>query len=161
MGAVIAGCSPIIAVDVRPERLALARELGATHVIHAGVGGMVAAIDAIVPGGVRYSVESAGAVQSFKDAIDCLAKRGVCGLVTVPLLGQPFEFSPLSILKGRSLVGVLEGSSVPDEFIPILIELHRQGRLPYDRFCRRYAFSEMPRALEDVAAGRAIKAIIC
>jgi aryl-alcohol dehydrogenase len=55
----------------------------------------------------------------------------------------------------------LEGSSVPDDFIPRLIELHRQGRLPYDRFCRSYAFSEMPRALEDVAAGRAIKAIIC
>ena len=161
MGAVIAGCSPIIAVDVRPERLALARELGATHAIDAGTGGTVAAIEAIVPGGVRYSVETAGAVLSFKDAIECLAKRGICGLVTVPLLGQPFEFSPLSILKGRSLVGVLEGSSVPDEFIPRLIELHRHGRLPYDRFCRRYAFSEVPRALEDVAAGRAIKAIIC
>lgn len=161
MGAVIAGCSPIIAVDVRPERLALATELGATHTIDAGTGGTVAAIEAIVPGGVRYSVETAGAVQSFKDAIDCLAKRGVCGLVTVPLLGQPFEFSPLSILKGRSLVGVLEGSSVPDAFIPRLIEWHLEGSLPYDRFCRRYAFSEMPRALEDVAAGRAIKAIIC
>ena len=161
MGAVIAGCSPIIAVDVRPERLVLAGELGATHVIDSGPGNTVSAIEAIVPGGVRYSVEAAGAVQSFKDAIDCLAKRGVCGLVTVPLLGQPFEFSPLSILKGRSLVGVLEGSSVPDDFIPRLIEWHRQGHLPYDRFCRRYAFSEMPRALEDVAAGRAIKAIIC
>ena len=161
MGAVIAGCSPIIAVDVRPERLALARELGATHAIDAGTGGTVAAIEAIVPGGVRYSVETAGAVQTFKDAIDCLAKRGVCGLVTVPLLGQPFVFSPLPILKGRSLVGVLEGSSVPDEFIPRLIEWQRHGQLPYDRFCRRYAFSEMPRVLEDVAAGRAIKAIIC
>jgi aryl-alcohol dehydrogenase len=161
MGAVVAGCAPIIAVDVRPERLALARELGATHAIDAGAGGTVAAIETIAPGGVRYSVETAGAVQSFKDAIDCLARRGTCGLVTVPLLGQPFEFSPLPILKGRSLVGVLEGSSVPDDFIPRLVRLHRLGRLPYDRFCRRYAFSEMPRALADVAAGRAIKAIIC
>jgi len=39
--------------------------------------------------------------------------------------------------------------------------LHREGRLPYDRFCRRYAFSEVPRALADAAAGRAIKPIIC
>jgi aryl-alcohol dehydrogenase len=67
----------------------------------------------------------------------------------------------LPILKGRSLLGVLEGSSVPEQFIPRLIQLHRQVRLPYDRFRGRYAFSEVPRALEDVAAGRAIKAIIC
>jgi aryl-alcohol dehydrogenase len=161
MAASIAGCGPVIAVDIRPERLALALELGATHTIDARAGGTLEAIRAILPAGVQYSVETAGTVQSFNDAIDCLAKRGICGLVTVPLLGKPFEFSPLSILKGRSVVGVLEGSSDPDTFIPRLMALHREGRLPYDRFCRRYAFSEVPRALADAAAGRAIKPIIC
>jgi aryl-alcohol dehydrogenase len=39
--------------------------------------------------------------------------------------------------------------------------LHRAGRLPYERLCRRYAFSEVPRALADAAAGRAIKPVIC
>ena len=62
---------------------------------------------------------------------------------------------------GRSLAGVRKGWSVPDDFIPRLVERHRQGRLPREGFCRRYAFSEMPRALDDVAAERAIKAIIC
>lgn len=161
MAAAIAGCSTIIAVDVRPDRLALAGELGASHTVDASTGSAVEAIRGIVPAGTRYSVESAGTVQSFTDSIECLAKRGICGLVTVPLLGQPFAYSPLSILKGRSVVGVLEGSSNPDEFIPRLMALHRAGRLPYDRFCRRYAFTEMPRALEDAAAGRAIKPVIC
>jgi aryl-alcohol dehydrogenase len=161
MAAVIAGCRPIIAVDVRPDRLAMASELGASHTVDASAGGAVESILNIVPTGTCYSVETAGTVQSFADAIDCLARRGVCGLVTVPLLGQPFAFSPLSILKGRSVVGVLEGSSDPDRFIPRLIALHGQGRLPYERFCRRYAFTEMPLALADAAAGRAIKPIIC
>jgi aryl-alcohol dehydrogenase len=161
MAAVIAGCEPIIAVDIRPERLGLAIELGATHALDASAGSTLEAIRAIVPGGARYAIETAGAVQTFTDAIDCLAKRGVCGLVTVPLLGQPFEFSPLPILRGRSVVGVLEGSSNPDSFIPQLMALHRAGRLPYERLCRRYAFSEVPRALADAAAGRAIKPIIC
>jgi aryl-alcohol dehydrogenase len=161
MAAVIAGCRPIIAVDVRPDRLALAGELGASHTIDASAGSAVDSIRSIVPSGTRYSVECAGSVQSFTDAIDCLARRGVCALVTVPLLGQPFAFSPLPILKGRSVVGVLEGSSDPDRFIPRLIALHGQGRLPYERFCRRYAFTEMPLALADAAAGRAIKPIIC
>jgi aryl-alcohol dehydrogenase len=161
MAAAIAGCEPIVAVDVRPERLQLARELGATHTIDTTGGSTIAALRAIAPLGLRYSVETAGTVRTFNDAIDCLAKRGVCALVTVPSLGQPFPFSPLAILKGRSVVGVLEGSSDPDSFMPRLMRLHQQGRLPYDRFCRRYAFSETPRALADAAAGRAIKPIIC
>jgi hypothetical protein len=60
---------------------------------------------------------------SFKAAIDCLATRRVCGLVTVPVRGQPFEFSPLPILEGRSAVGILEGSSDPDTMQPWLMAL--------------------------------------
>lgn len=160
MGAVLARCESIIAVDVLHDRLALARELGATHAIDAGAGHVVDSIQELTRGGATYSVETAGTVQSFTAAIDCLVKRGVCALVTVPEMGRPIAFSPLAILRGRSLVGVLEGDSNPDQFIPWLMEQHLAGRLPYDRLCRRYAFDDLPLALADSAAGRVIKPII-
>ena len=70
------------------------------------------------------------------------------------------EFSPLSILKGRTVTGVLEGSSVPHEFIPRLAGLHLEGHLPYDRLVTAYDFTELPRALDDAAHGRVIKAVL-
>jgi aryl-alcohol dehydrogenase len=160
MAARLAGCATIIAVDVLPDRLALALELGATHVVDARAVPAVDLILSITGGGAQYSIETAGADQTFRDAIDCLAKRGVCGLCTVPRLGEPLEFSPLSILKGRTVMGVLEGSSVPHEFIPRLARLQLEGRLPYDRFVTRYDFEDLPRALDDAAQGRVVKAVL-
>jgi aryl-alcohol dehydrogenase len=55
---------------------------------------------------------------------------------------------------------VLEGSSVPDRFIPRLIELYRQGRFPMDRLATYYPFADINRAIEDSHHGRSIKPIV-
>jgi aryl-alcohol dehydrogenase len=160
MAGVVAGCTQVIAVDVRPERLALARELGATAVVDAREGDVVARIRSLTGEGASHSLETAGTVDTFRAAIDCLARRGTCGLATIPEAGT-FEFSPLPILLGgRTVVGVLEGSSVPDTFIPWLMQLHRAGRLPYDRLVRFYPFEDLPRALADAQAGTTIKPVL-
>jgi aryl-alcohol dehydrogenase len=161
MAARLAGCDPVIAVDILPARLALARELGATHAIDARDGDVVERILSLTGGGAEFSLETAGAEQTFRDAIDCLARLGTCGLCTVPHLGAPFPFAPLSILKGRTVTGVLEGSSVPGEFIPRLAALQLAGDLPYDRLVSRYGFGDLPRALADAEAGRSVKAVLC
>lgn len=160
MAARLAGCDPLIAVDVLPGRLALAREFGATHALDAREGGVVARILDLTAGGADFSIETAGAEQTFRDAIDCLARLGTCGLCTVPNLGEPFPFAPLSILKGRTVTGVLEGSSVPEEFIPRLAALQLEGRLPYGRLVSLYDFADLPRALADAEAGRVIKPVL-
>jgi aryl-alcohol dehydrogenase len=160
MGGALISCAPLIAVDVRPERLALASELGATHVIDARDGQVVERIRELTQGGARYSIDTTAKVQPFKDAIACLARGGTCGICAVPDYGKPFEFSPAPILSGRTLKGVLEGSSVPGVFIPQLMQLHQSGRLPYDRFVRWYDFEALPQALADAAAGSSIKPVI-
>lgn len=160
MAARLARCEPVIAVDLRRERLELALELGASHAIDARSDDVVGEIRDLTDGGARYSVETAGDEKSFREAIDCLARLGTCGLCTVPRLGAPIEFSPLSVLKGRTVTGVIEGSSVPDEFIPRLARLHLDGELPYDRLVSFYDFADLPLALADAEAGRAIKAVI-
>jgi aryl-alcohol dehydrogenase len=160
MAAKIAGCARIIAVDINPARLELALELGATHVFDAREDDVAARIRALTGDGVRYSLETAGAETSFRAAIDCLAKRGTCGLVAVPNLGKPLSFAPAPLLHGRRLVGIIEGSSVPDVFIPQLIRHHLAGRLPFDRMVSWYDFDALPAALADATAGRAIKPIV-
>ena len=82
MAARIAGCEPIIAVDLHPNRLALARSLGATHTINAAHSDPVAEIRNVTGGlGVRASLEAAGSPQALRQAVDCLQPLGTCCLV--------------------------------------------------------------------------------
>jgi aryl-alcohol dehydrogenase len=62
--------------------------------------------------------------------------------------------------RGIRLVGTNQGDANPRQFIPRLIELHRQGRLPYDRLIRSYAFDQINLAAQDAVQGRTIKPVL-
>jgi aryl-alcohol dehydrogenase len=64
------------------------------------------------------------------------------------------------LLQGQTVRGFMEGNSIPDIFIPQLIELYAQGRFPFDKFVRFYPFAEINRAVEDQRNGIAIKPIL-
>jgi aryl-alcohol dehydrogenase len=161
MGARFAGCRPIIAIDVLPERLELAREFGATHALDGRDPEIVARVRAVAREGVDFSLDTAGNVTTLDSALKVLANRGHCAFFTVPDRGAPIPVSLVSLLVGgKSLTGVLEGSSVPDVFIPRLIDWHLAGLLPVDRLVRDYPFADIARALDDAAHGRAIKPVL-
>jgi aryl-alcohol dehydrogenase len=161
MAARIAEAALIIAVDVVPERLSLARELGATHVIDARSGDVVAAIRDLSQGGVRYSFETAGQTATFTQAIECLRHKGTCALATIPALGKPYTQTLLPLLMGgKSLVSVLEGDSDPDRFIPELVQHYLAGRLPLERLVVEYPFDQIARAFDDAARGRTVKPVL-
>jgi len=82
MAAKIAGCDPIVAVDVHAHRLALARELGATHTIdHAGRAKVVDEVRAAAPGGARYAIDTSAVPTVFREAIEALMPGGTCVLL--------------------------------------------------------------------------------
>jgi aryl-alcohol dehydrogenase len=60
----------------------------------------------------------------------------------------------------KTLMGVAEGNSVPDVVVPQLIDLHMQGRFPFDRLVRFYDFDQINAAAADAAAGTTIKPIL-
>ena len=61
---------------------------------------------------------------------------------------------------GRSLRGIIEGDSVPDVFIPRLIELYKQGRFPFDKLVTFYKLEDINKAVEDTEQGKVIKAVL-
>ncbi len=161
MAARLAGSARIIAVDVNKARLDLARELGATDIIDAGKGDVAQRIRDLTRIGVDLTLETAGTVQSFHDAIACLGMGGTCAIVTVPNHGAPFEFNARDILTGgRRVVGVLEGESLPDTFIPQLVDFYAQGRFPMDRLATYYPFDRINDAVADSLAGVTVKPIL-
>ncbi len=161
MAARLAGCTMIVAVDLNPRRLELACELGATHSLNPRDGEVVERIQALTNGiGVDYSLEATANPQVLRQAVECLAVTGTCGLVGAAPLETEVTLNMASILFGRTLRGVIEGDSEPHVFIPKLVEMYRQGRFPFDRLVEFYEFSEINRAVEDSEQGRVVKAVL-
>jgi len=161
MAGKIAGASPLIAIDVVEDRLALALELGANHAINAKGGNTLERIREIAPRGVEFSFETSSNEQALSDAMECLSMGGKCGIVTVPHLPGKFPFTPWGLFtRGGSLHCIMQGFSIPSTFLPKLIELNKQGRFPYDRLIKTYDFKDINKAFEDTKAGKAIKPVL-
>jgi len=160
MAAKIAGCSKIIGVDVKSNRLQLAGELGATHVLDGSQINPVNEIRKITGEGAHYSLECAGNPRVFRQALECLRRPGVCGLMGGTPAGTEVTFDMNSIMFGRSIRGILEGDSIPDLFIPQLVDFIVQGRFPLERLVTWYDFDQINQAVEDSEAGRTIKPIL-
>ncbi|MBD8493331.1 NAD(P)-dependent alcohol dehydrogenase [Pseudomonas syringae] len=160
LAARVAGASVIIAVDVVPSRLELALELGATHVINSKDRDAVAAIREIT-GGVNFALESTGRPQVLRQAVDALGSLGCVGVVGAPPLGTTAEFDVNDLLLGgKSIRGIVEGDSVPQQFIPQLVELHLQGRFAFDKLVKFYPFEQINQAAEDSEKGITLKPVL-
>lgn len=161
LAATAAGCGTIIAVDLDDARLGRAKELGATHTVNSGETDAAAAIIEITGGlGVQYSVDCIGLAPVVRAALECLQTPGVCASVGFQGIPNEITIDQGHLLFGKQLVGVIEGDAVPQEFIPRLLDLWREGRFPFDELITRYPFEQINEALEDVHHAKVTKAVL-
>lgn len=160
MAAKVADAATVIAIDVNAERLELARELGATHVVNAvGQADVSAAIRQIEPRGVEFVLDTSGRAANLDAGVGALAPMGHFGFVAFNAhSGAMVDASRLTV--GQTLQGIIQGDAVSALMIPELIGLYRTGRFPFDRLITFYDFADINQAFEDVAAGRVIKAVL-
>jgi aryl-alcohol dehydrogenase len=156
----VAGCTSIIAVDVKDNRLRLAQELGATHIINAAETEPVQEIQRITRGGVNYSFESTGVTKVIRQAVDALRPLGVCGMVGQVPPGDEVSLDPWTILLGRTLRGIIQGDAIPQILIPQIVDLYLQGRFPIDRLIQYYPLEEINKAAAESEQGAVIKAVL-
>jgi len=160
LAAAVCGCTTIIAVDINPNRLKLAEELGATHAVNPNEVNPVETILDLTGGGAEFSLECIGNPQVLRQAVDVLPRLGVCGLTGVVPPGTEVGLDMDLLMNGRTVKGILGGDAIPDLFIPKLIELYRQGRFPFDRLITFYPFDDINKAVKDMEEGRVIKPVL-
>lgn len=160
MAAKAVSCGQIIAIDLIPERLQLAKELGATLTLEADKVPVIEKIHELTGDGVDYSVECTAIPTVFRQAVDCLNNTGICALVGAAAPGEEVSLDMNSIMFGRTVTGVIEGDGVPDEFIPQLIELHQQDLFPFERLIEFYPLDDIQQAVEDMESGKVIKPVL-
>lgn len=161
MGARLSGCTCIIVTDIRPARLEMARQLGATHVLDAGGEDVVDAIRSITGGGANYAVECTGVPEVVIQSVNCLTPPGWCAQVGVTPSAVTVPLEMDQVIFGRGIRGVVMGEANVQVFVPFLADLFSQGRLPYDRFVKFYDFADIDKAVHDSAVtGEVIKPIL-
>ena len=157
MAARLSGAKHIIAIDKIPSRLALARELGATAAVDVTSDGPVESIRALIARGIEFALLTVPAKTAFAQATRALAMHGTLGMVISP----DGEISLGGMLSGgQRWVSILMGDATPQLFIPMLIDLYRQGRFPFDKLVKFYAFEDIAQAFHDSEAGTTIKPIL-
>ena len=160
MAAVVSGCTTVIMVDLVPSRLELARSLGATHTVNAGETDPVVAIRETTGGGPEFSLECVGNPAVLRQAVDCLPRRGVCGLLGVTAPGTPVTLDMDLLMNARTVKGIIEGDAVPTVFIPRLLDLWAEGRFPYDRLIETFPFDRIDDAVLAMEQGRVVKPVL-
>ena len=159
MAAKIAGCKHIIAVDIHDNRLELAKELGATHVLNGKRIDVVTEVKQITRGGSNYTLDTTGVPALVKQALQSLRPLGICAVVGVTPVVD-IDINADLMAEGKTLVGVIEGDAVPQLFIPQLVEYYKQGLFPFDKLVKFYSFDQINESFEDSKSGVTIKPIL-
>ncbi|WP_020134819.1 NAD(P)-dependent alcohol dehydrogenase [Streptomyces sp. 351MFTsu5.1] len=161
MAAALTPATTIVAVDRVGERLALAEELGATHTVDAAAEDLGAALAEITGGrGADGVVETTGNVTVLRQGVDALAARGTVVVVGAPPFGSEVSLDVNGLLGGKQVVGLTLGDAETQSFIPALVRLVKEGRLPLHRLISTYPFADIDQAVRDMGAGKAIKPVL-
>jgi aryl-alcohol dehydrogenase len=162
MAANVADCAIIVAIDIHDSRLELARELGATHTINSLTEDVAARLTEITGGaGIDYVVDTTGRPELLRQAAEAIAVRGTIALVGAARPGTEVSFEiGASLVKGWTFKTVVQGSSVPQVFIPQMIKLWRAGRFPFEKLVKNYSLDEINAGFEDSKNGTTVKPVI-
>jgi alcohol dehydrogenase len=156
------GAARVIAIDRLPDKLQLARELGATHCVDATQADAVDQVRELSEGGVDFAFEMAGSVAALDLAYRVTARGGTTVTAGLPNPAALWSLPAVSLTaEERTIKGSYVGSSVPSRDIPRLIELYRAGRLPVDRLLsEQIPLEDINEGLDRLAQGHSIRQVI-
>src|SRR5262249_1085756 len=153
----------VIAIDVEESKMALAREFGATHTLHARAEKLADRVKDIAgPDGLDYCVEAAGLSETIERAF-ALVKRGggLCVFASHPKHGDKIRIDPVDMICGRRLEGSWGGASHPDRDIQVFARLYTEGKLPLRKLLSKtYTLDQINDALEDIRQRRVNRPLI-
>jgi|FaiFalDrversion2_1042247.scaffolds.fasta_scaffold01887_2 S-(hydroxymethyl)glutathione dehydrogenase/alcohol dehydrogenase len=160
-GAYIAGARRIIAVDIVPGKLEMAKRFGATDVVNASEVDPVEAILQLTGEGVDYSFAVVGSAKVYRQCVDCLAPLGTATVIGLIPPGERLELNPRQILWERAIQGCIMGSNRFPVDIPRYLELYRQGRLKLDEMVSRKAgLEQVNESFEWMRKGEVIRTVL-
>jgi S-(hydroxymethyl)glutathione dehydrogenase/alcohol dehydrogenase len=163
LGAKLAHAYPIVAIDIRQNKLDWARRIGATHTVDASRPDFMAELREITgPQGFDYAFESAGRVESMENAIAAVRFGGGTAVLAGNLAaGKRVPLDPQDLNRGKRVLGTWGGETIPDRDIPLYARLYLEGALPLELLISHaYPLEQINDALDDLEGGRVARALL-
>ena len=161
-GCKLAGASTIIAIDVVPEKLELAKKFGATHTINAKTDDPVAAVKTLTGGlGAEYAFEAIGNPNAAAQAFGMIRNGGTAVIVGMMPLGSEIKLSGPDFLMEKKAIGCMYGSTRFRDHMPKLVDLFLQGRIDLTGLVsQRLKLGEVNKGFELMRAGKVARSVL-
>ena len=162
-GARLAGATPIIACDLRDNKLCYARNFGATHTINAAADNVVERVREMTGGlGVDTAFDAIGSEQTALQVIEAVAPGGRAVLVGIPAFDTRAPINPSQIVYGEKVIsGTYYGSVRPNIDFPMLADLDLENKINLDDLISRiYRFDEINEGFALMLAGEVARGVI-
>ncbi len=160
-GARIAGAGMIIAVDVFEQKLAQARELGATHTVDASKEDPVGAIRQLTGKGVEYAFEAIGLKKAAEQAFECIRPGGTATVIGMIPVGQKLELEGSMFLWEKRIQGCTMGSNRFKVDMPKYVDFYQRGLLRLDEMItRRGRLEDVNEAFRAMKAGEVARTVL-
>jgi alcohol dehydrogenase len=162
IGAVAAGASRVVAIDLADDKLEFASKLGATDTFNARSADAADAVRAATSGGVEYAFELAGSVKAMELAYKITRRGGTTVTAGLPPPSANFAFPQVGLVaEERTIKGSYIGTCVPVRDLPRYIALFRQGRMPVDKLLTgRLKLDEINEGFDRLHEGKAIRQVV-
>ncbi len=162
-GARIAGAAKIIAIDMVPEKLEIAKEFGATHGVLASEGEPWKQVAKITGGAMADAVFiTVGAIPAYEQALRYIGPKGKMVMVGMPHSGAKADYEPVIVAAlGQQMIGSKMGDVVLARDIPWLIDLYQQNRLKLDELISgRWSLDDINDAIANTKSGAARRNVV-
>lgn len=115
----------------------------------------------ITGSGVDYALDTTGLPALIRQCVDALRQRGTAAILGASKPDATLDIGANTFMQScKTIMGVVEGNSVPDVFVPQLLDLYMQGRFPFDRLVTFYDFDQINQAAADAESGTTVKPIL-
>jgi alcohol dehydrogenase len=162
LGALAAGAREVVAIDLAEDKLALARELGATATFDARDPDCAERVRSATGGGVEFVFEMAGSARALELAYRVTRRGGTTVTAGLPPPAATMALPAVNLVaEERTLKGSYIGTAVPSRDIPRYVRLYRRGRLPVDRLMSgTLRLEEVNEGFDRLREGRAVRQVV-
>ncbi len=162
LGALASGASPVIAVDLSEDKLALARTLGPVQTVNAAAPDAVDQVRVLTNGGADFVFEMAGSIRALEAAWKMTRRGGTTITAGLPPPDAALPVNVVSLVgEERTLKGSYIGTCVPSRDLPRYVALYRQGRLPVDRLMSgSITLDEINSGFDRLHAGEVVRLVV-
>lgn len=162
-GARLAGADKIIGVDINPSKVSLAKKFGMTHFVNPKqTPNVVEAIQDLTGGGVDYSFECIGNVNTMRQALECTHKGwGESYIIGVASAGQEISTRPFQLVTGRSWKGSAFGGARGRTDVPKIVDWYMEGKINIDDLITHtMPLDDINKAFDLMHSGESIRSVI-